>query len=187
MVKVLAVEDGSFRSNILLRKRKGKAFLICVLVDNFKIKKVFLSHVTVDGLDATNRLAEIIKKSGKTFDIVMLPSVAYAGFNLIDPVKIHEKFNVPVLIVNPKKPDNKAVEFALRKHFKDWEKRLKIIRKVGEPSPLKINEEKTVYLYYFGLSFEEAKNLVKQLIVFGNKPEPLRIADLIARGLGTVS
>lgn len=187
MVRVLAVEDGSFRSNVFLRKKKGKAFLICVLVDNLKIRKVFLSYVTVDGLDATDRLMEIIRKLGKSFDVIMLASVTCAGFNLIDPVSVYRKFNIPVLIVNPKKPNNKAVEFALKKHFKDWKERLKIICRAGKPSPLKVEKGKTVYLYCFGLPFEEAETLVKKLIVFGSKPEPLRIADLIAHGLGFVT
>lgn len=185
MVKVLAVEDGSFKADFPLRRRgKNKAFLVCVLVEDFRVEEVFLSYVTVDGLDATKRLAEILKRIKKKLDVVLLASVAYAGFNLIDPIKIHEKFGFPVLVVNPKKPNEEAVKLALKKHFNDWEKRLKIIQKVGKPSPLKIGENKTVYVYSFGLPLKEAEKLLRRLTVFGGRPEPLRVADLIARGLG---
>ena len=186
MVRILAVEDGGFKSKFFWSKRKGKTFLVCVLVDDFKIEKIFLSYVTVDGLDATTCLSKIIRKIRDKLDVIMLASIAYAGFNLVDPEKILNQFKVPILIVNPKKPNDKAVEFALKKHFKDWMERLSIVRKAGKPSPLKVNE-KIVYVYCFGLKVEEAEKLVKHLTVFGVRPEPLRVANLIAHGLGMVN
>ncbi|RLI06063.1 hypothetical protein DRO26_00275 [Candidatus Bathyarchaeota archaeon] len=185
MVKVLAFEDGSFRSNVFRRKRKGKAFLVGVLVEDFKIEKVVISHIQVDGFDVTERLVEIVKKIKTKPDVLMLASIAYAGFNLVDPTKVYGLFKIPVLIVNPKKPDDLSVEIALKRHFKDWKKRLEIIHRAGKPIPLKI-EDKQIYIYCFGLTVEEAENMVKGLMIFGNRPEPLRIANLIARGLGYV-
>ena len=38
----------------------------------------------------------------------------------------------------------------------------------------------------FGLNPEKAGEIIKKLIVFGKKPEPLRIAKKIAQGLGYV-
>ena len=182
--RVLAVEDGGFKSEEF--KRKGKAFLVGTLVEGFRIKEVLLSRIVVDGLDATDCLLEVVEEKKEMLDIIMLASISYAGFNLIDPVEVHNRLNIPVLIVNPKKPSYLAVESALKRHFSDWEKRLNIIRKAGKPYSLRMDLGNYVYFFPFGISVEESKKLMKSLTVFGNRPEPLRIARLIAHGLGLV-
>ena len=114
----------------------------------------------------------------------MLPSASCAGFNLFDVQLLYEQFQVPLLIVNTKNPDYQSIETALKRHFHDWEQRLNIIRKIPKPALLSLNIENKIYLSAFGSSFTDAKKLTKRFTVFGNHPEPLRIAHLIAQGLG---
>jgi endonuclease V-like protein UPF0215 family len=130
----------------------------------------------------------LIELAERTRDLnaIMLASIAYAGFNLMDPVAISTRLQVPVIILNPKKPDALAVESALRRHFDDWQKRLTIIRRAGSSHQLEIGAGGRVYLYAYGLTVEKAERLVKGLTVFGNRPEPLRVARLLAHGLGSV-
>jgi len=184
MWRILAVEDGSFSSKAL-GKRKDQALLVGVITHSIRVEEVLLSKITVDGLDATERLIELAKRS-KNLNTIMLASVAYAGFNLMDPAEISTCLQLPVVIVNPKKPNMLAMESAIRCHFADWRRRLTIIQKAGTPNRLQIDAGRRVYIYTYGLPVEKAKRLVRSLTVFGNRPEPLRIARLLAHGLGSV-
>jgi len=186
MIRVLAVEDGGFPIEAFsYKKRNIKAFFVGVLVEDFRVRDVYIFRILVDGRDATEKLMEMLKICGSMVDIIMLPSIAYAGFNLVNPLVIWEKFKIPIVVVNPKKPNLEAIKNALQLHFKDWEERFKIFCKVGQPSPINVNN-KTLYVYMFGLNPEKAGEIIKKLIVFGKKPEPLRIAKKIAQGLGYV-
>ncbi|KPV61534.1 MAG: hypothetical protein AOA65_2351 [Candidatus Bathyarchaeota archaeon BA1] len=185
-MKILAAEDGRFPEG-KLGERKGKALLLGVVISNFAIEKILLSHIDVDGLDATERLIEMIKKEKEGVNLIMLPSISYGGFNLMDPIQIHSQLKIPVIVVNPEKPDNIAVKSALFRHFPDWEKRLAIFEKVGIPQELSLGIRGYVYFHAFGTSKTYAERLIRKLIIFGNRPEPLRIARILAHELSKVA
>jgi hypothetical protein len=182
LVRVLGVEDGSFPS-WPAGVKKGKALLAAVTLRDFTVEDVALAWVAVDGWDATEAVIQMVKQGGKKPDLVMLASLAYAGFNLVDPEEVHRRLRLPVLIVNPQKPDSLAVEAALKKHFPNWKQRLAILDKAKKPYKLSLEEGGEVFFYTYGLRAFEARKLIKKLTVFGHRPEPLRVARLIARGL----
>jgi len=125
----------------------------------------------------------MVKKKKKGVDLILLASISYAGFNPMDPKQICRQLRIPVLVVNPKKPDNVAVESALMHHFSDWRKRLSFFQKVGTPKRLAVSARKQVYFHAFGISEARAEALIKKLVIFGNRPEPLRIARILAHEL----
>lgn len=185
-MKILAVDDGGFRSQAE-RVKRGRTYLVGVLMDGFRMADVILSHIVVDGLDSTERLVEMVEGRAEHLDVIMLAAVSYGGFNLIDIVEVYKRLDVPVIIANPKAAGRRSVEKAVRKHFPDWEKRFTIIQKAGRPHVVKVDTGGTVHFYIQGIRVKEAQKLIRSLTIFGNRPEPLRIARLIAHGLGMVS
>ena len=184
-MRILAVEDGGFPEGIP-GERKGKTLLVGVLTSNSIPEKILLSEITVDGLDATKQLVKLVRKEKRGVDLILLASISYAGFNPMDPKQICKHLRIPVLVVNPKKPDNVAVESALMHHFSDWRKRLLIFKKVEFPKKLRLGAGKRVYFHAFGISEADAEALIKKLVVFGNRPEPLRIARILAHELSRI-
>ena len=181
MAKILALDDGSFSNKAHVLSRKHKTFLIGVIVEDSLIVKVLLKDVFIDGLDATDKVCEMIRPL--KIEFIMLPSIFCAGFNLFDVKFLYEHFRIPLLIVNSKKPNKLTIEIALMRHFNDWEQRLNIIRKLPNPTPLSLGGEK-IFFTSLGISPKKAVKILKRLIVLGNRPEPLRIVRLIAQGLG---
>ena len=174
---IVGVEDGSFRKGITRR-----ALLAAVLLRALKIEDVRITKITVDGLDATKKLAEIL--SEWEFAVVLLSGVSFGGFNIIDPTVIYEKFEKPIIIIARTKPDNKAVKRALQRHFKDWRVRLEVFEKLGSVYKVfAVASEPPIYVETVGASLEWTCNLVQSLSVCGRVPEPIRVARLIARGL----
>lgn len=178
-MKVLGVDEGSFTP-----WRKGKTLLLGALLHSKSIiEDVLISKIEIDGLDATETLIKMVKGHKGMIDLIMLTSIPYAGFNLMDPTRLYKELKIPVIVVNPEKPNNKAVKMALQRHFHDWKKRFQILKKIGKPSQLKIDSEKTLYFYTVGLSERTAAKKIRESIIVGYRPEPLRVARLLAHGL----
>jgi hypothetical protein len=174
---VVGVEDGSFQKGLT-----RNALLAAVLFRGLKIENVKITEITVDGLDATKKLAEIL--SEWEFTAVLLAGISFAGFNIIDPAAIHEKFKKPIIIVTRTKPDNKAVHRALQKHFKDWRIRWKVFEKLGSFHKMTVlADAPQIYVETIGVDAKWAYDLIQALSVCCRVPEPIRVARLIARGL----
>ena len=180
--QVLAVEGGGFN-----KYGKGMANVAFLLAYVTCPTKLLFKNVEVDGLDATEKLAEAIKTLGgkEEIDLVVSSSVPVAGFNLIDAQLILAKFGIPTVFVLREKPDEEAVEAALAKHFEDAQIRLKVLRGSG-PIREFLLEGSPVWLECVGIPFDEAFEIVKRLAIFGPIPEPLRIAKMAARAISTL-
>jgi len=174
---IVGVEDGSFQKGITRR-----ALFAVVLFKGLEIENIKITKIAVDGLDATEKLAEVLNKWD--FATVMLAGVSFAGFNIIDPTAIHEKFEKPVIIVTRTKPDNKAVKRALQRHFEDWKMRWKVFEKLGSFHQVTaLADEPPLYVEAIGANVKWTCNLIQALSVCCRVPEPIRVARLIARGL----
>lgn len=186
-MRILAIEEGGFAEGAP-GERKGKALLVGLVTEDSVPDKVLVSEVTVDGLDATEQLIRMVRrKDGKLRpDLILLGSISYAGFNPMDPRALYRRLRIPVLVANPRKPDIFAVESALQHHFEDWKQRLAIFKAVGKPRILRLGRGRRLYFHAVGLSGARAENLIRKLVVFGNRPEPLRIARILAHELSKV-
>jgi hypothetical protein len=174
---IVGVEDGSFQKGIA-----RKALLAVVLFKGLEIEKIKITKITVDGLDATEKLTGVLNEW--EFAAVTLAGVSFAGFNIIDPTVIHQEFEKPVIIITRTKPDNKTVQRALKRHFKDWKIRWHMFEHVGSFHKVTtLADEPPIYVKTMGMNIKWARNLIRALAVCSRVPEPLRVARLIARGL----
>jgi endonuclease V-like protein UPF0215 family len=176
-IPVVGVEDGSFQKGI-----SPKALLVAVLFRGLKIESVQIMRITVDGLDATEKLVKML--GDWKFGAVMLAGVSFAGFNTIDPMVINKEVEKPVIIISRTKPDNKAVKQALQYHFEDWRIRWSVFEKLDLIHKVIVSaSEPPVYVETVGANIEWASELIRALSVCSRIPEPIRVARLIARGL----
>jgi len=179
--RVVGVEDGGF-----LREALGygiqKALLVCILFHGTWIEDLQADTITVDGLDASEKLIGMLQ--GLSFDAIMLAGVSFAGFNLVDPAFVFEKFKKPIIVVSRTKPNNIAVKNALLRHFEDWRVRWGVFEKLGPiHEVVSMLNEPPIYVEVIGATLEWASKLIRALACCGRIPEPLRVARLIARGL----
>jgi hypothetical protein len=173
----VGVEDGRFQKGVT-----QEALLAAVLLREDNIENVKITRITVDGLDATKKLAEVLK--GWEFEVIMLAGVSFAGFNLIDPTIIYGKFKKPLIIISRTKPDNRAVKQALKTHFEDWEIRWKVFQRLGPVHRIVTrSDEAPLYVETVGARVKWASTVVRALCFCSRVPEPIRAARLIARGL----
>jgi len=139
--------------------------------------------ITVDGTDATEKLIDAVNGSRfKDLRVVMLKGITYGGFNVVDLERLHRETGLPVIVVVRKRPDLKAMELALRKHFPDWGERVELLRKAP---PLFEMIPGKLYVQALGVSPEVAFDIVRVTTKTGLIPEPLRLAHIMASAFMT--
>jgi hypothetical protein len=177
--RVVGVDDGRFK------KRKGggeKTLLVAALFRGRTLEDVRISEVTVDGLDSTDSIRDMLR--GLDFDFLLLSGATFAGFNVVDAHKLYELLGKPVIIVIGEKPRDHAVKEALKKHFGDWERRWGLMESLKPMFTVETDPgHNPIYYEVVGLDPGEASELLKACTFQGRLPEPLRIAGMIAKGL----
>ncbi len=138
--------------------------------------------IAVDGLDATREANSLVDKLPRA--PVLLSGVTFGGFNLIDPWKVQRRYRTPTIVVVGSRPDNRAVKRALVKHFPDWKERWEIIRSLGPLRRVRtLVGEPLIFYEAVGCTASEAKKILTSSARISRVPEPLRVANLVARGL----
>jgi endonuclease V-like protein UPF0215 family len=178
---VLGIEDGSFPAR---QQSNFKALLVADFFRGFRLQDIRLNTITVDGIDATDALLNIIHARKSKPEIAILAGISYGGFNFIDPFRLHEDEELASIIVTTERPNNVQVKAALQKHFPDCRDRWRVYRRLNNFRAFKANpKENPIFVETVGLSYTEASRILRQSTVIGRVPEPLRVARMIARGL----
>jgi len=179
--RVVGVEDGGF-SKEAQDSAAQKALFVCILFRGKWVSDFQADMITVDGLDATEKLVSMLRRW--SFDAVMLAGVSFAGFNLVDPTVVFEEFNKPIIIISRTKPNNVAVKNALRQHFEDWQVRWGVFEKLGPVwEVVSMPNEPPVYVEVIGAELDWTSKLIRAASLCCRVPEPIRVARLVARGL----
>jgi endonuclease V-like protein UPF0215 family len=179
-LRLFGVEDGSFEA--FPTAENTYCFLCGVETKASRIVSIKLTKIQVDGFDATEKLLSMLEAFGG--EAVILGGITFAGFNIVDPVKIHQETGTPVIVYSGKKPDNEGVLSALKAHFGDWRKRWRIIQSLG---PIHTTRpflgEPPVYFEVVGNTREWGEEILAASAEVSRIPEPVRVAGIVARSL----
>ena len=147
-----------------------------------QIDGILRSEITRDGLDATEIMVSIIKKSKfySQIRVIMLDGVTYAGFNPVDIIRLHEETAIPIIVFMRSCPDFEKMKLALL-HLPEAGKRWEIILKAGKIH--KISQDNPVFIQFIGVDKKSAYEIIRMTSTHSNIPEPLRVAHLIATGV----
>ena len=178
-IRIIGIDDGPFT------KREKEVIVVGVVFRGGEfLDGVLRTNVTVDGLDATEKISKMINfsKHKQQLKVIMLDGITVGGFNVIDVRKLYSQTRIPVIVVNRKIPDLKSIRVALEKNFDDFEKRWKMLLNAGKIKQLKF-EKFSLYYQNIGIDDEEAEEIISISIKHAQIPEPLRVAHLIATGI----
>jgi hypothetical protein len=113
----------------------------------------------------------------------MLDGVTFAGFNVVDTLKLHERTHLPVIAVTREQPDFTDIRAALE-NLPSTEERWKAIKDANKVVQVVTHPgEKAIFMQVSGLHVKVARRIVKNTATRSNIPEPLRVAHLVASGV----
>jgi len=178
-IRILGVDDGKFTPHT-----KGNVLIVgVVLRGGSSIDDVIHTFVAIDGMDATEKIAEMIKASRhyRQLRVIMLNGITFGGFNIVDIKKLNSLTNLPIMALTRAKPDLQSIHDALE-HVSEAEERWRMVLEAGEINEI-ICKGAKLYMGLAGIDLADALQVVELTATRGCLPEPLRIAHLVASGI----
>lgn len=138
-----------------------------------------LGTCTVGGTDATRAIGDLYDRLDRE-DIryVLLAGVALAWYNIIDIQALHDRVERPVLSVSFEESPGLAA--AIRDGVEDPAPRLATYEALPDRNPVTINGDRR-FVRSIGCSDPTAEEVLSAFTPDGGRPEPLRVARLLAR------
>ncbi len=148
------------------------------IIDGFVIGKTTLS-----GDDATNEILKMYEKLGRPdISYLIVSGIIISMYNMINIKEIHEKLQIPVIGLTYQ--DSSGITEAIKNHFPDsFERKLKDYKKLGERQQLHLHTGFDVFVRAEGCLLSDVKHLLDGLTLQGSVPEPLRVAQILAKTL----
>lgn len=137
--------------------------------------------VAVDGVDASDRVIDLVHQLRQSVQVILLDGICCGGFNPFDLQEIWDATAVPVISVAGHSPDLASMLEAVKTHFEDWRQRWQVIN--SEPIHQIQLETHPLWISVVGIQVFEAKTMLQLFSPVGHVPEPLRLAHLCAAGL----
>ncbi len=180
-IRILGIDDGVFTAH----SKELVDVIGVVFRGGYWLDGFMSTRVQVDGLDATEKLVEMITKSPHypQLRVILLNGVTLAGFNIVDITELHRRVKLPIVAVTRDEPDFDDIHKALL-NLSNSQERWKIIEKAGKILKVRTREgEDPVYMHVVGISVRDAEKILKSTSTRSNVPEALRVAHIIASGL----
>lgn len=156
-----------------------------VMRKDLRIDGFSFGSVTVGGMDATDeiiRMADSLER--RDLNAIMLSGCVIAWFNVMDPEKIAEAVQLPVICVTYE--DSEGLLSDIRYHFPEDTSRIRAYEKLGERTGVDLGTGQEIFIRSWGISHEDAATFCNDFTLDGKVPEPLRVARLCARRLSQV-
>jgi endonuclease V-like protein UPF0215 family len=103
-------------------------------------------------------------------------------YNIVDLKKISESLNIPVIGITYQ--ESKGIDNAIRHHFQDsYETKLREYKELVDREKITLHTSFDVYVRKEGCTLSDVKHLINDVTLQGSFPEPLRVAQLLAKTL----
>ncbi|HUQ33782.1 MAG TPA: DUF99 family protein [Pyrinomonadaceae bacterium] len=163
------------------RSFRGDVRIIGAVYMGLRLDGIISGCIRKDGANSTDKLTLLVQgsKFASQIKLVMLQGIALGGFNVVDIHNLHQRLGLPVLVVARRAPDLRAIKEALLTRVQGGARKWRLIERAGEMEPIA-----GVYVQRAGLTPREAGQVIERYTACGRIPEPLRVAHLIAGGVG---
>ncbi len=148
---------------------------------------VIVDVARVGGDDSTDTIIRMFKKLNRNdIHILLIDGCIISWYNIVDLYRLYQEVKIPIISLTFEDIEG-DVETAICKLFpKDVAvRKLELFRKL--PKPIKVFIRDGYYIYARVVGIEESPRLIKMLVSRfiheGKKPEPIRIAKLIANSI----
>ena len=165
------------------QKSKKSILAGVVMRRDFVIDGFVFGHATIGGDDATDEILMMYKRLDRPdISYLLISGIIISMYNIVDLKKISESLNIPVIGVTYQ--ESEGIEDAIRYHFPDsHETKLKEYKELKDREKITLHTSFDVYVRKEGCSLSDVKHLINDITLQGSFPEPLRVAQLLAKTL----
>jgi len=154
-----------------------------VMRRDFVIDGFVFGTATLDGDDATESILTMYDELNRPdISYVLISGLILSLYNIVDIKKIHEKLQIPIIGVTYN--ESEGIDSAIKHHFPEsYESKLKQYQKLGNRDKITLHTSSDIFVRQQGCDLHEVKRLLNELTIQGSFPEPLRVAQLLAKSL----
>ncbi|MFG1450537.1 MAG: DUF99 family protein [Thermoplasmataceae archaeon] len=176
--RVLGIDDGPFN-----RKQNNDCSLIGIIYRfDGLIEKILIRRITVDGLDTTEAILSMLNEYGGPVEAVVSEGITFGGFNIPDPLVFMDK-NLRYISYSTRAPDINSMHMALKKYH--LEENLRHLKEYESVEIETLKGKFTANL--IGIDKIDARTILQKTMLNGKKCEPVRVAHMIGKALGSYS
>jgi len=152
-----------------------------VIRRDFIIDGFVFGKCTVEGDDATDAILDMYSKLNRDdISYIIISGLVISMYNIIDIKKIWEVTKIPVIGVTFE--ESGGIEDAIRHHFPNsYDSKLEGYHKLGKRDEITLHTGYKLYLRIEGCVLEEARKFLDLITVQGSVPEPVKVAQLLAK------
>ena len=171
----LAIAE-SFRQNSEKSILSGIVMRRDFLIDGF----VF-GTTTINGDDATGTILQMYEDLKRPdISYVLISGLIISMYNIINIKKISDSIKIPVIAVTYK--ESEGIEEAIKHHFPDsYDSKIKEYHRLEDREKISLHTSSDVFIRREGCTINDVKYLLNELTLQGSFPEPLRVAQLLAK------
>ncbi len=171
----LAIAE-SFRETDLKSKLAGVVMRRDFIIDGFVFGKA-----TIEGDDATDAMILMYEKLDRNdISFILVSGLIISMYNIVDMTKLWGKTKIQIIGVTYEESD--GMEEAIRRHFPDsYESKITQYQNLGTRTKISLHTKHDIYLRVEGCDIKEAKKLLDTFTLQGSIPEPLRVAQILAK------
>ena len=171
----LAIAE-SFRQDDKVSHLAGVVMRRDFIIDGF----VF-GQSTIEGNDATDSILQMHQKLDRDdISFVIISGLIISMYNIVDIKKIWINLKIPVIGVTYE--NSKGIEDAIKRHFPDsYKSKIEEYNKLGQRTKIHLHTGHDLYVRIEGCTIDETKNLLNAFTLQGAVPEPLRVAQMLAK------
>lgn len=178
--RLLAIAGGSVSLH-----DKNKVPIVGIIWRQNILEKCFVTYSEVDPTPEklSNIVINLLEKHyfvEKQIKSVLILNSIMAGLGILDLDQLKSAWQVPLIIISEKYPDNQKILSLIKNLQYDSE-----YEKVLLKNPQKWFNIQNSKLFFccIGTESKKAENLISELQTVGQLPEPLRIASLVAKAI----
>jgi len=152
-----------------------------VIRRDFIIDGFVFGRCTVEGDDVTDAILDMYSRLNRDdISYILISGLVLSMYNIVDIKKIWDATKIPVIGVTYE--ESGGIEDAIRHHFPNsYESKLEQYHKLGKREEIALHTGYKLYLRNEGCLLEEAKKFLDLVTVQGSIPEPVKVAQLLAK------
>jgi len=154
-----------------------------VMRRDFVIDGFVFGNATLEGDDATETILSMFKKLNRPdISYLLISGIIISMYNIVDLKKISESLGIPIIGLTYQ--DSQGIDEAIKHHFPDsYESKLKEYKELENREKITLHTSFDVYIRKEGCTISDVTHLLDELTLQGSFPEPLRVAQLLAKTL----
>jgi len=164
------------------RQNSSKSILSGVVMrQDFVIDGFVTGNATLEGNDATDEILRMYEKLDRPdVSYVMISGLIISMYNIVDIKKIFDSIKIPIIGVTYN--ESEGIEDAIKYHFPDsFESKISEYHKLGSREKITLHTSHNVFVRTEGCTISDATQILNKMTLQGSLPEPLRVAQLLAK------